>query len=116
MIVDERTYTIAPGCFERYLERHKALALPLMRRYLGEPLAYYRTRSPDSDQFVHLWQYENLADREARRARMYQDPDWLIYRAETGATGWVLQQETRLLEHLPLQPPVTWQSGATRQP
>ena len=104
MIVDERTYTIAPGCFERYFERHKALALPLMRRYLGEPLAYYRTLSPDAHQFVHLWKYESLADRETRRARMYQDPDWLTYRAETGATGWVLKQETRLLDHLPLQP------------
>jgi len=102
MIVDERTYTIAPGCLARYLERHKALALPLMRRYLGEPLAYYTSESPESDQFVHLWAYASLADREARRARMYQDPEWLAYRADTGATGWVLRQDNRLLRRIEL--------------
>ena len=106
MIVDERTYTIAPGCLERYLERHRALALPLMRRYLGDPLAYYTTVSPPSDQFVHLWAYTSLADREERRARMYRDPDWLAYRAETGATGWVLHQENRVLQQLDTSPAV----------
>ena len=43
MLVDERTYVIRPGCLQRYLARHFEVALPLMRDYLGEPLAYFTT-------------------------------------------------------------------------
>ena len=37
MIIDERTYTIAPGMLHLYLEHHFKEALPIMRRHLGEP-------------------------------------------------------------------------------
>jgi NIPSNAP protein len=97
VIVDERTYSIAPGRLAEYLARHVAVALPIMRRHLGEPLAYYTTESPELNQFVHLWRYETLADRERRRAAMYADPEWLAYRHETGEQGWVLHQCNRLL-------------------
>ena len=102
MIVDERTYTIAPGCLERYLHRHFEVALPIMRRHLGEPLEYAITETPVLNQFVHRWGYADLADRERRRAAMYRDPAWLRYRDETGSTGWVLHQENRLLRPIAL--------------
>lgn len=97
MLIDERTYTIRPGCLDRYLARHREAALPLMRQYLGEPLAYFATKEGELNQFVHLWLYESAADREARRARMYADPRWIAYREETGDTGWVLHQSNRLM-------------------
>ncbi len=101
MLVDERTYAIAPGCMQRYLARHFAVALPLMREHLGEPLAYFTSTDGDLHEFVHLWAYADAADREARRARLYADPRWLAYREETGATGWVVRQSNRLLHQVP---------------
>ena len=101
MLVDERTYEIRPGCMQQYLARHFEIALPLMREYLGEPLAYFTTTDGELNQFVHLWHYADAADREARRARMYADPRWLRYREDTGATGWVLRQWNRLLVQVP---------------
>lgn len=101
MLVDERTYVIRPGCLQSYLARHFEIALPLMREHLGEPLGYFTTTDGELNQFVHLWQYTDAADREARRTRMYADPRWLRYREDTGATGWVLQQWNRLLVHVP---------------
>lgn len=97
MLVDERTYQIRPGCMGLYLARHREIALPLMRDYLGEPLAYFTTVEGELNQFVHLWAYRDAADREARRTRMYADPRWLAYREDTGQTGWVLHQSNRLM-------------------
>ncbi len=102
MLIDERTYTVAPGRLGAYLSRHMEEALPLMRRHLGEPLGYFTTESGTPNGFVHLWRYADAADRESRRAALYADPRWFSYREETGATGWVLHQENRLLRALVL--------------
>jgi hypothetical protein len=100
MLLDERTYQIRPGCMAAYLARHREIALPLMRHYLGEPLAYFTSVEGELNQFVHLWLYRDAADREQRRGRMYADPRWLAYREDTGATGWVLHQRNRLLQSI----------------
>jgi len=97
MLVDERTYTLRPGCLQQYLTRHLEVALPLMREYLGEPLAYFITKDGELNQFVHLWAYADASDRAARRERMYADPRWLAYRLETGEKGWVTHQHNRLM-------------------
>lgn len=100
MIIDERTYTIAPGKLAAYLEAYFRDALPVMRPHLGEPYGYFTTETGVLNQFVHLWRYADMADRERRRAALYADPAWLAYRARTGETGWVLRQENRILKAL----------------
>ena len=45
-----------------------------MRQYLGEPYGYFVTETGDLNQFVHMWRYDSMADREQRRAAMYRDP------------------------------------------
>lgn len=100
MIVDERTYTIAPGLLDDYLRHHMAVALPIMRRHLGEPHAYYVTETGDLNQFVHLWRYDSHADREQRRARLYADAQWLAYRHTVGEHRWVQHQSNRLLREI----------------
>jgi len=98
MIIDERTYTIVPGRLNAYLDVHLREALPIMRRYLGEPYGYFVTETGTLNQFVHMWRYESMADREQRRAAMYSDQDWLAYRERVGATGWILKQENRIIK------------------
>ena len=107
MLIDERTYSTAPGRLREYLDHHLAVALPIMRRHLGEPLAYYTSESGDAGEFVHLWPYIDSAEREAKRERLYADPAWLAYRAATGATGWVTLQRNRLLR--PVEIPLSTQ-------
>jgi hypothetical protein len=100
MLVDERTYVIAPGCLARYLDWHRSQALPLMREHLGEPLAYFSGVDGELNTFVHLWAYADASDREVRRTRLYADPRWLRYRQDTGTTGWVIAQHNWLLQPL----------------
>jgi len=98
VIVDERTYTIAPGRLDAYLEMHLREALPIMRQHLGEPHGYFVTETGTLNQFVHLWPYESMADREQRRAAMYSYPQWLAYRRRIGDAGWILSQENRIIK------------------
>ena len=100
MIIDERTYTVRPGRLAAYLEAHMADALPLMRKHLGEPYGYYTTETGDLNQFVHLWRYDSMADREARRSALYSDAAWVAYRERTGEKDWVLHQHNRILRAL----------------
>ena len=104
MIIDERTYTIAPGRLNAYLETHLREALPIMRQYLGEPYGYFVTETGTLNQFVHLWRYESMAEREQRRAAMYSDPKWLAYRERAGGAGWILNQENRILQAIDIAP------------
>ena len=98
MLVDERTYVLAPGCLQPHLAWHTEHALPLMREQLGEALAYFTGCDGELNTFVHLWGYADAADREACRTRLYADPRWQAYRRDTGARGWVLAQHNRLLQ------------------
>jgi hypothetical protein len=102
MIIDERTYTIRPGKLHAYLEEHMRTALPIMRKYLGEPFAYFTTETGELNQFVHLWRYASMADREQRRAALYADARWLEYRDQTGDRALVLAQHNRILKALPV--------------
>ena len=100
MIIDERTYTVRPGRLSAYLKSHMAEALPIMRKHLGEPYGYYTAETGDLNQFVHLWRYASMAEREARRMALYADPAWLGYRERTGETEWMLHQHNRILKAL----------------
>jgi hypothetical protein len=110
MIIDERTYTVRPGKLAEYLAHHMRSALPIMRRHLGEPHAYYTTETGTLNQFVHLWRYASMAERETRRAALYADPAWLAYRDDVGDRGWVLHQENRLLKSLDIPAPAAARS------
>jgi len=107
MIIDERTYDVQPGKMGSYLQLHLAHALPVMRLYLGEPHGYYVTESGELNQFVHLWRYESLADREQRRRALYLDPQWLAYKARMADLGLVTRQRNRLLRALEVPPPAS---------
>lgn len=79
MIVEMRTYTLRPGEVANYLRLYEAEGLATQTRILGRLLGYYSSETGDVNQVVHLWAYEDLADRQRRRAALFADPDWLAY-------------------------------------
>ena len=56
---------------------------------------------------VHAWVYESAADREARRARMAQDPEWKSFLVENAKAGHLLEQTNWLMTPAPFAPPLT---------
>ena len=83
MIVDHRTYTLKPGTLKSYLELYEREGLPAQSRHLGKPIGWYTSMDIGPlNQIVHLWAYEDLADRAKRRAAMQADPEWQAFLAK----------------------------------
>ena len=97
MLIDVRTYTCRPGTIAKHLELYEKYGKAPQTKHLGAPLAYMKTETGDPNQYMHVWVYENAGDREAKRAAMWADPDWLKYTQESAKLGALVQQENKLM-------------------
>jgi len=96
MIIDIRTYTMVPGRLQRFLASYEKEGLPVQVSHQGNPIGYFVTETGPNNQVVHLWAYENMADREVRRAALAKDPDWIAYREKSAKEGNVQYQENKI--------------------
>jgi hypothetical protein len=101
MIFDHRTYTIKPNRLGIFLATYERLALPLQRKYLGEPYGFFVTHIGPLSRVVHLWQYESVADREQRRDAMEADPEWQAYRRVALEEDTLIDMENHILKPAP---------------
>ena len=92
-----RTYTLRPGTMRAHLQLYEQHGFAVQKRHLGEPFAYLTTEVGDVNSYVHMWLYEDVADRARRRAAMQADPAWAAYLKISGEAGYLLKQENRLM-------------------
>ena len=76
----------------------RCVCLPVQVRHLGPPVGYYISEIGPLNQVTHMWEYDSLADMEARRAARNADPDWAKYTA--ASAGFVTQQEDRIIRRV----------------
>ena len=76
----------------------------MQKRYFGEPLAWLISETGDVNSYVHIWIYEDAADRNRKRAALFNDPEWLAYLEKSGEAGYVTKQESRLMSPAPFAP------------
>jgi hypothetical protein len=97
MLLDVRTYTLKPGTLKAHFALYEKYGKAPQTRHLGQPHAYLRTETGDPNEYVHIWVYENAADREAKRAAMQSDPDWLDYTKRSAELGALVRQNNKLM-------------------
>jgi hypothetical protein len=97
VLIDHRTYRIRPGYVGPYLDLYEKQGFAAQTRHLGQPLAYMYAESGEINTLVHIWCYENAADRERRRAAMLADPEWQNYLRVNTETDNLLEQRTSLM-------------------
>ena len=102
MIVEERCYTAQVGKAKEWLDYYEKHAFPIQQKYLGKCIGFFTTEIGTLHQIVHLWAYDNLAHREAARAKMFQDPDWQKFMAEQPKV--LVSQETRIMNPTSFSP------------
>lgn len=96
MIIDHRTYTCHPGKLNDFVAIYKEKGLPIQLRYLEKMVGWYSSMDIGPlNQVVHMWAFEDLADRAARRAKMAADPGWAVYLA--AATPFLVNMENKIL-------------------
>lgn len=98
MIFDHRVYNIKPNRLATFLQTYEQRALPLQRKYLGEPYGFFVTHIGPLGRVVHLWRYEDLADRERRRDAMEADPAWQTYRRIALEEDTLVDMENQILK------------------
>jgi hypothetical protein len=79
MIFDYRTYELQPGRLREFLALYEKEGLPVQKKHLGNLIGFFSTEIGNVNEIVHIWAYEDLADRTRRRAAMAADPAWQAY-------------------------------------
>jgi hypothetical protein len=102
MIVEERDYRIRTGKLAEFVKLYGEHGLPLQKEHLGTFLGYFTTEIGELNHVVALWGYDDLGDRERRRAAMLADPRWQAYLAS--AIHLVEIQSTRILKPTAFSP------------
>ncbi|AXY22289.1 MULTISPECIES: NIPSNAP family protein [Komagataeibacter] len=79
MIYEIRTYTLRAGGVAPYLKAVAEEGIAIQQPHLGTLIGYFFSDIGPLNQIVHIWAYQDLNDRTARRARLLQDPAWLAF-------------------------------------
>ena len=95
MIVEERTYRVAPGGVARYLEAWHRVGREPQVRHLGEPAGVYTVEIGELNTLLYLWRYADLADRAHRRKALAADAGFAVFRSEV--RGLLVHQSNRIL-------------------
>ena len=102
MIYEERTYTIVPGRMQEYLDNYERLGLPVQLEVIGNLAGFFHTEIGGLNEVVHIWGYDSLDDRLAKREALARHPDWPAYLAANLAL--IVDQENRVLIPAPFSP------------
>jgi len=97
MLIDHRTYTVRPGTIAKQVALYEQYGLAAQQRHLGKPLAWLITETGEINTYVHLWVYEDAADRAKKRAAMQADPEWQAFLAKSTEAGYLIKQENKLM-------------------
>ena len=97
MLLDVRTYTCRPGVIKKHLALYEQMGKGPQTRHLGQPFAYLTTETGTVNQYIHIWAYEDAADRSRRRAALWADPEWIAYTEESAKLAALVSQENRLM-------------------
>lgn len=97
MLLEHCIYVCRPGTLKKQLALYERMGKGPQTRHLGEPFAYLMTEVGNLNQYIHIWQYENAADREKRRAAMKADTDWQAYVEESDRLGALEVQQNQLM-------------------
>ena len=104
MLLDVRTYTCRPGTINKHLEVYEQFCKTAQAKHLGQPLMYAKCETGNPNEYMHIWVYESAGDREAKRAAMWKDPDWLKYTQESAKLGALEKQENKLFTPVSFYP------------
>jgi hypothetical protein len=96
MIYELRTYTVLPGKRDAVVAMHEKV-LPLYTRNNIRVIGFWTTMIGRAETFYYMLQYESLADRDAKRAKLFQDPDIQKIVQETAANPSIQFQDNTIL-------------------
>lgn len=101
MIFDHRTYTCKPNTVPLQLALYEKYGKAPQEKHLGKPVLYGITETGKINTYIHVWAYEDAADRAKRRAAMQADPDWQTFVKNSSEAGYLITQKNQILNPAP---------------
>ena len=101
MLYDVRTYECRPGGLVPQMKLYEEFGLKVQTKHLGQPVFYGITETGLVNSYLHIWAYEDAADREKRRAAMEADFEWQAFKKMSAEAGNLIQQNNCLMTDAP---------------
>lgn len=79
MLYEIRTYRLKNGAIPEYLKVVGEIGITIQKKHLGNLVGYFSSEIGPINEIVHIWGFESLDDRQARRARLGADPEWQAF-------------------------------------
>ena len=95
MLVEKRTYTLYPGKTAEYIRHYEQDGMAIQTRILPRMVGYFTTDIGELNQIIHMWGYQDLNERERKRAELGADPGWQAYVAKIRPL--IIRQESQIL-------------------
>ena len=108
MVYELRTYTLVPGTQAEYLRLHREVGRQIRGDKYGKLEGGWTTDFGTLNQYVHLWSYPDLNERERLRKALAKDEAW-VKEYVPKIRPLLVAQENKILnavEAVPLTPPV----------
>jgi NIPSNAP len=106
MIHELRTYTLVPGSQPQYLKLNAEVGRPTRGDKYGKLEGAWTTEFGTLNQYVHLWSYPDLVERDRLRGELAKNEAWSKGYV-TQIRPFILAQENKILSAvLPLQAPM----------
>ncbi len=97
MIYDVHRYSCRYGTLHQHLALYGELGRAAQERHLGTPVIFATGETGDLESYTHIWAYEDMADRQRRRAAMWADPDWKAFLKVSFEAGYVVSRHNYVL-------------------
>ncbi len=98
-----RTYTLQVGKMPEAVEHYKTLGWPALSAHGAEKLVGYFTGDIGAmNQIIHIWRFDDDADRRAFWAKVYADESFMAFAAKFRPL--LLSQENKLMMNAPWGP------------
>lgn len=79
MIYEMRTYRMKVGSVPAYLKLVEEEGIEVQKSHLGQLVGYFSSEIGVLNEIVHIWAYQDLNDRAARRASLAADTRWRTF-------------------------------------
>ncbi len=102
-IYELRTYNLYVGKLAEAVEVYENFGWPALKPHsAGKLIGYFTGDVGAMNQIVHLWRFEDDADRRAFWAKVFADEDFKAFGAKIRPL--ILSQENKLLQNAPWGP------------
>jgi hypothetical protein len=95
MIVEQRDYHVYTGKLNELVGLYESEGIALQERYLGRLIGAFTADVGKLSTYIHMWAYDDYADRERRRAELQADEEWTAFLARIQPL--IHTQENRIL-------------------